>query len=314
MNKIKHQITICTLILLSSIISQCFAWIGEGHDSVTRRAINISKEKLPVFFSNGAAIAAHCSGDPDIFKILKGSQLKDRETPEHYIDIELLHGQTLPKTRKQFAQLCIECKTSPDKIGTVPYSIIEWTQRLTIAFAEYRKWPENEIIQLKCLVYAGNLSHYAGDLCMPLHTTINYDGRVTDNNSSSPETGIHLKVDALLHKIPDCNNQTKEENVQLTPYTDLWGGIMKELEMSHGQVEQVYAMENELPSLNEPIKCGTKVCEFTKQKHQETSQFVGRLFLTAWADSEKVKMPVWNHREEKANLPGKTKVKQNMND
>ena len=47
---------------------------------------------------------------------------------------------------------------------------------LAVAFAEYRKWPDNPMIQHKCFLYAGFLAHYAQDMCQPLHLTINFDG------------------------------------------------------------------------------------------------------------------------------------------
>src|SRR5437764_832460 len=47
----------------------------------------------------------------------------------------------------------------------------------------------------------GILAHYAGDICMPLHTTVDYDGRVTADGRS-PHSGIHAKVDSLIEKLP----------------------------------------------------------------------------------------------------------------
>jgi hypothetical protein len=84
--------------------------------------------------------------------------------------------------------------------ATLPYAIAEWTERLSIAFAEHRKYPANPYIQNKCLVYAGFLAHYAQDLCMPLHTTIHHDGRANPDGST-PKTGIHPRVDSLVEKL-----------------------------------------------------------------------------------------------------------------
>jgi len=294
--KRKH-IIVAALILLLVTVSQGLAWIAEGHACATKHAIELTKDSLPEFFVKGASIAVHCSGDPDIFKIpLDARQLNETESPEHYIDLELLNGAELPKTRREFVQLCANNKVTADKVGTVPYAVIEWTQRLTIAFAEYRKWPQNEDIHAKCLVYAGNLAHYAQDLCMPLHTTVHYDGKLTDFNLPSPKTGIHLKVDALLNKIPDCNGKLDNDQNQITPFGDLWAGIINQLKYSHSLIPKVYELEADLPKLDEPIKCGTSVAAFASREYENTSRFTAQLFLTAWNDSNNVKLPAWDHR------------------
>src|SRR5581483_6890740 len=98
----------------------------------------------------------------------------DAEGPEHYLDSELLKDRPLPPTRYRFIALCAELNLDPSKVGLVPYAIAEGTERLAIAFAEHRKWPQNPYIQQKALVYAGRLAHYSCDLCMPLHTTIDH--------------------------------------------------------------------------------------------------------------------------------------------
>ncbi len=295
---LRKQVAVAAFILLLITAYQCFAWIAEGHACATKHAIELARENLPEFFIKGASAVAHCSGDPDIFKIpLESRQLNESESPEHYIDLEMLKGDELPNTRKQFIQLCISNKTTADKIGTVPYAVIEWTQRLTIAFAEHRKWPQNEIIQAKCLVYAGNLAHYAQDLCMPLHTTIHYDGKIIDPNLPSPKTGIHLKVDALISKIPDCNSKPDNNQNQIMPFTDSWTGITNQLKQSYSQIPRVYELEANLPKSDEPIKCGSSAADFAAQEYEQTSRFTAQLFLTAWNDSKNVKLPSWDHRE-----------------
>ena len=306
----KRQVVIFMFALLFVAVSQCFPWICEGHACATKHGIELAGGKLPKFFRDGAPVVAHCSGDPDIFTIHLGSnQLKNNESFEHYIDLELLNGVSLPNMRKDFEQLCVNNKTTYDKVGTVPYAIIEWTQRLTLVFAEYRKWPQNEVIRVKCLIYAGNLAHYAQDMCMPLHTTVHYDGKVTDFNLPSPPTGIHLKVDSLLQKVDNFAIRDVNERKDIMPFTDLWAGIMSQLEHSHSLIPQVYKLQALWPGRDEPIKQGTDVAKLTKQMYEETSQFTARLFVTAWVDSEKVKIPFWDHREQTAGIFEKTDTK-----
>ena len=80
--------------------------------------------------------------------------------------------------------------------GTLPYAIMEDYERLACAFYDLRAEPDNETIRMKCLVYAGVLSHYTGDCMMPLHTTKDYDGKKKDMGGFL-QKGIHAKIDGF---------------------------------------------------------------------------------------------------------------------
>ena len=177
-------------------------WHGPGHERAARAAVEATADLMPPFFSEGVETLLHCAVDPDLFtRPIAPGELHATESPEHYIDLERLDGAPVPRTRQDLLALCCEKGMDLSKVGTVPYAIVEWTQRLSVALAEYRRWPDDVSIQRKCLVYAGILSHYTADLCQPLHTTVDYDGRVKPDGSS-PHSGIHLRVDALLGKLP----------------------------------------------------------------------------------------------------------------
>lgn len=128
--------------------------------------------------------------------ITKPPQLTDREEPDHYIDLELLRGESLPEKRHAYLELCQKLNQKPAQVGYLPYAIAEHAQQLTVAFAEYRRFPEHPAIQMKVQVYAGLLAHYAADLSMPLHTTIHFNGRADPITGQSPKTGIHARIDA----------------------------------------------------------------------------------------------------------------------
>jgi hypothetical protein len=176
-----------------------------------------SAGSMPEFFRRGVEMIARSSPQPDLFtKPIAPRELHDAEASEHYFDIEMLHrastqpgqsshvppgpGAPVPATRYEFIDWCSRNNVKPPRIGLLPYAIVEWTQRLTLALAEYRAFPNDPNVQARCLLYAGILSHYSADLCQPLHTTIHYDGRAKADGSS-PHTGIHIKVDALIGKL-----------------------------------------------------------------------------------------------------------------
>lgn len=283
------------IIALAGWADSAAAWHGKGHQRATRLAISVLPKDVPEFFGKGAASVAHCAVDPDLFKKpIAADEVNETEGPEHYFDLERLGGENIPPRRFGLMKWCGRKNISPTKVGMVPYSVTEWTQRLTVAFAEHRKWPENEHIRSKCLVYAGILSHYAQDLCMPLHTTIHYDGRAKPDGSS-PKTGIHLKVDALLEKLPQpAGIRIATERVR--PFKNLLPAVIDELKASHALVERVYQLKSHIPALKEPRIRDKDVAEFTRERLRASALFTARLFLTAWKDSADIEFPKWHQR------------------
>ncbi len=283
-------------LLVLALAARAHAWHGPGHARVTRSAVAALPEGVPAFLKQRADAAAHASHDPDLFtRPLASDALHYAEAPEHYFDVERLEGREIPAHRYELLQWCFSKDLPPNKVGLAPYAIREWTGRLTVAFAEHRRWPENEHIRNKVLLYAGHLAHYGADLCMPLHTTIHYDGRV-GKDGKSPRTGIHLKTDALIHKLP--TDAGRLEGVKVRPYGNLFAGIKNELASSHKLVDRLYALEKQLPALKDPLKPGSPVGEFAAERFNAANLFVARLILTAWVDSAKTKIPKWHRRAE----------------
>ena len=147
------------------------AWWGGGHEILTRASVRALPGAMPAFLRRGEDLTAHVANDADLFKNRAVPQLADAEAPEHFFDIERLSRRSVPDTRYAFIRACAERGLDPSKVGLLPYAVAEWTERLTIAFAEHRRWPDDPRVEQKCLVYAGMLAHYAEDLCQPLHVT-----------------------------------------------------------------------------------------------------------------------------------------------
>ncbi len=283
----------CCILAMLCIVCPASAWLAKGHEDVAGYAVALTAQDLPAFFESEVETIRHCSQDPDVFKMKDTPQLDSEEYPEHFIDLELLSGTPLPSTRYDFISLCYSRKIKPDQVGLVPYAVAEWTQRLTVAFGEFRKWPEDKSIQLKCAIYAGVLSHYAADLCQPLHTTVDYDGRA-NADGQSPHSGIHVKVDALIEK----TQLTKQDlqGVHVTPMRDLMAGIIDELNSSHALVDALYRMESDLPGLDQPLAATGPAADFAKERLLASTRFTASLYLKAWNDSARINFPSWHHR------------------
>lgn len=283
------------LFALLALVRPAHAWWPEGHSIIAAGAVQALPDEVPIWFRAGAGQVAHDAQDPDVQKDKTLPLMTEREYPQHFIDWELIGADApLPPTRRAFYAKCAELKVDPFDVGELPYSLAEWTGRLTMDFAEARKFPGNAYIQNKALVTAGILSHYSGDACMPLHTTLDYDGR-TGADGKSPRSGIHARVDSLIEVLKLTPDQLSASQT-IAPLPDLWKGIETQLRESRTHINQTYALEAGLPPEKGDYTPSPAVETFTLERGRMASRFTAQLFLTAWRDSEKVVLPAWLKR------------------
>ncbi len=282
------------LILFSLILTTpAWAWWGGGHDILTQASVKALPDELPEFFRSASAekMIAHCAYDPDVSKNRDMPHARIAEHGEHYFDLELIKENPIPADRDAFIKLCAEMELEPSKVGYLPYAVTEWTQRLAIAFAEYRKWPDNPMIQYKCYVYAGFLGHYAQDMCQPLHLTVHFDG-IVQKDGTKLHDGIHEKVDASVEVLKlDPAELAKNQQVKLVG--DLMPAIGKQIKEGHSLVDNVYKLVDDYGDLKNPSPA---LLNFTKDRSLEAVRWTASLYLTAWKLSEDVKLPGWLER------------------
>ena len=102
----------------------------------------------------------------------------DWEAPRHYIDIDVYGDSALYHMPHQWEDAVAQY--SEDTLmayGIAPWNILTMKQRLTKAFTQQDLD--------KILLLAAELGHYVGDAHVPLHTTENYNGQLTN------QYGIH---------------------------------------------------------------------------------------------------------------------------
>ena len=280
------------LILFSMLLTTpAWAWWGGGHDILTQAAVKVLPEEMPEFFRAAGKMVAHCSYDPDISKERSTPHARQAEYSEHYVDVELFGEHPIPDGRDAHIKLCAELGLTPRAVGTLPYAVAEWTERLAVAFAEHRKWPDNPMIQNKCYVYAGFLSHYAQDMCQPLHLTIHFDGIVQEDGSKL-HRGIHEKVDSAIEVLKlDPTALAKAQQVEAVG--DLMPAIIKQIKARHGLVDSVYALAEDWQNLKNPSPA---LVDFTNEQAREAVRWSASLYLTAWKFSEDIKLPGWLDR------------------
>jgi hypothetical protein len=225
------------------------------------------------------------AGDPDRWKNRDAKFLRVFEAPDHYIDLENWQGKELPENRYKALTLVAQLGEKPESAGMLPYAIMEHFDRLTCAFYDYRQDPQNEAIKMKCIVYAGILSHYSGDTVMPLHTTRDFDGKKGPDGKTL-QKGIHARIDGF----PEKQGFTWEEigrELEAKEIADVWKHVLTTITESHEHVGLCY----ELDAAGAFDKPTEKSREFIMKRCRTGAQFTMDLYATAWKRSATFKPP-----------------------
>lgn len=271
-------------VTLFVAVSWAPAWWVKGHETITEAAAASLPDDMPAFFRAAGKSMAHCAGDPDRWKNRELKFLKSAVAPEHFLDLEDLDGNAPPRDRFKALQLLARLNRDPEKVGALPYAIMEGYERLMCAFYDYRHEPSNPAVAMKAIVYAGNLAHYSTDASMPLHTTRDYDGRRDAAANVVKQKGIHAKIDAY----PETNKFAVEEVMRglqaKTIEGDVFEHILKFLQESHTHVDECYRLDA-VDSIAKPTDESRK---FIMDRCRAGAQFTMDLWYTAWINSEKL--------------------------
>jgi endonuclease/exonuclease/phosphatase family metal-dependent hydrolase len=284
------------VLSLLTLSAPAAAWHGSGHSLATRKALTLLDGRVPEFLTvESAPLVAHASLDPDLFTRPIGSdRLHEATAAEHYFDLEVLDGAPVPPQRYELIAWCVRNDVPVKKMGLLPYAICESVDRLAVAFAEHRRWPDDPHIRLRCCIYAGHLAHFAEDLCMPLHTTIHYDGLVGDDGEKT-HRGIHMKLDALLGKLGDDTAVEADAGTLAAP-KDVFDAVVAELGDSHALVGRVYELADEIPAYEEPLDADGPARRFAEERLRASAIFTARLIEAAWQQSAGIELPAWHER------------------
>jgi hypothetical protein len=117
---------------------------------------------------------------------------------------------------------------------------------------------------------------------MPLHTTVNYDGRPGPDGKLQ-QKGIHAKIDAF----PERNNFTAEElarGLAARSLDDPWAEVVKAIQQSHAQVERCYELDS-AGAFDKPTEASRK---FILDRCRFGVQVTADLWYSAWVSSAKL--------------------------
>ncbi|PVX47617.1 S1/P1 nuclease [Flavobacterium sp. 103] len=216
-------------VLTFSAIGVAFitlSWGIFGHEHINNAAVMALPKPMQTFFYNHLDFITQESTVPDLRKYT----LRDKaENPRHFMDLENFGDvESIPLPFEE-AKKKYDEKFLADN-GILPWYIQEVMTKLTKAMKDKRK---TEILFL-----AADLAHYIGDANMPLHTSANHDGQLTN------QKGIHSMFES---RIPEMFGKNYNYYTGEAKYVDnVEKATWDMLKDSHSQVEPLLLIDRKL--------------------------------------------------------------------
>lgn len=226
MRKYLLVLIIATVCLFIPNKEPAYSWGFFAHQKINRIAVFTLPEEMMGFYKKHIEYISQHAVDPD-----RRRNVTADEAPRHYIDIDHYGSHAFDSVPKYW-KAAVK-KYSEDTLkayGIVPWYIEKMVYRLQEAFRE-----ENMDLILH---YSADLGHYIADAHVPLHTTENYNGQMTN------QVGIHGFWES---RIPELKSETYDYFVGRAAYIEkpimnAWNTVKD----SHAAVDSVLKFEAEL--------------------------------------------------------------------
>ena len=215
-------------IALVSILATFSSWGFLVHRTVNQLAIYELPKKMQPFFFIYKDYLVYNAPRPD-----QRRNTDKQEAPKHYIDMEFFGPSPFDSVPHEWDPAVAKYGEDTLKAwGTLPFVVIETQKKLTEAF---RSKNRDSI-----LFYAADLGHYIGDAHVPLHTSANYDGQLTNQRglhdlweTTVPEIVITSYDLSSKHKARYLSNPTQTIwNILEHTYSLLPNMLAQEIEVS----------------------------------------------------------------------------------
>ncbi|MCC9065118.1 zinc dependent phospholipase C family protein [Flavobacterium piscisymbiosum] len=281
-------------IFASAIGFLTLSWGIVGHERINKAAVMALPQSLQVFFYNHIDFITQEASVPDIRKY--ALNYKD-ENPRHYFDMENFGAvdsipQTLEAAKKKY-----DAKFLNDN-GILPWYIEDMMVKLTKAFKDKNR--------AEILFLAADLGHYIGDAHMPLHTSANHDGQLSD------QKGIHSLWESRLPELFAKNYKLNVPQAQY--YQDVHKATWDMINDTHSLAQplldidkklrtgtpegQVFKMDAEGKVLKSKYNTAVFSDEYAKKLHEQLNGMVesqmrkaitatASFWYTAWVNAGK---------------------------
>ena len=217
------RLTIITALIIPIIL--CTAWGFFAHQRINRLAVFTLPPAMIGFYKKNAKYITEHAVDPD-----KRRYADTLEAPRHYLDVENYEQSIDSIPEKWNDALAKYGRKKLNTNGILPWQI----QRTYYSLVKAFKTSDS----IKILKYSADLGHYIGDAHVPLHTTANHNGQLTN------QVGIHAFWESRLPELFSTryNFVVGKAGYIDNPLKEAW----RILKHTHGLVDSVLTLEAEL--------------------------------------------------------------------
>ncbi|MGM0579718.1 MAG: zinc dependent phospholipase C family protein [Bacteroidota bacterium] len=285
-----------SLILLAIVVIQTIAsfdfdrkpnWGFFAHQKINRLAVFTLPPEMLTFYKHHIQYITENAVNPD-----KRRYAVDYEAPRHYIDLDV-YGDSAVYNLPRYWHDAVEEYTEDtlQAYGIVPWHVHFVTYKLTEAFKENNA---KDILR-----YSADLGHYIADANVPLHTTENYNGQLTD------QYGIHGFWESRL---PELYSEDYDFFIGKAEYVEntqiaIWDAVKE----AHLALDSVFGFEKKLTEkmaddrkysseLRGNVNVKVYSRDFSKAYHKMLSgqverrmrnsiKMVGDFWYTAWVNA-----------------------------
>ncbi|MFL5728416.1 MAG: zinc dependent phospholipase C family protein [Cytophagaceae bacterium] len=280
----ERKIVISAIFLALPLIVQ--AWGFFGHQQINKLAVFTLPPAMSAFYKKHIVFITENAVNPD-----KRRYAIKEEAPRHYIDLDE-YGDSISSIPKYWKEAV--AKFSEDSLnahGIVPWYIILMKHELTEAFIQK---DAKRILRL-----SADIGHYIADANVPLHTTRNYNGQLSNQH------GIHGFWESRLPELffNGYDFYTGKASYLNSPQTAAWNAVYR----SHAAVDSVLIFEKFLNAKYEedkkysfeerggkPVKVYSR--EYSEEYHamlagqvqrqmRASVKMVGDFWYTCWVDA-----------------------------
>ena len=215
------------IMLLVTMVLGLSSWGFLVHHTTTQLAIyELPKAMQPFFYKHIKGLVKDCTR-PD-----ERRNSDPKEATKHFIDMEAYGDSAAYKMPTNWDNAIAKYgKDSLLKYGYVPYHVIAMKALLTDAFKA------NDTT--KILFFAADIAHYIEDAHVPLHTSLNYDGQLTN------QKGLHALWESVTPEVEmsTYNLHSKHKATYLTnPEEAIWVDVRA----TNDLLADVFAKEKEV--------------------------------------------------------------------
>jgi hypothetical protein len=214
------------------LVPRLAGWGAHGHTTAARAAVRTLPESMPAFFRAAEDQLVYLNPEPDRWRDRLESKLDETMnayfTPDHWI-----HLDEIPKelqeapNRYDFIVNLSKARLDPKEMGTLPYRIVEMTQRVRSRFRRWRQETDpaaRQWIQQRIVNDAGILGHYVTDGSNPHHTSMHHNGWVGPNpRNFTPVAQHHGRRRDVARPVVDGVDDERREPRHPAAVTDQFG-------------------------------------------------------------------------------------------